>query len=106
VTAVVTLSALGDAVAKTRAGDRALDTFCPARTVATPRTRGQIERAGPGHGQVGARFALSWDAVGIAEATGLHLLHGSIDGRGGGGAEFASVDDLRRARSAGYLLKH
>ena len=73
--AAVAFASGGDAIAEVGAGYRSLNSFCPARSVALSRTRRHVKRTSLRRVQLGALLARPFQTVGIAEASGLHLLH-------------------------------
>src|SRR4029077_1677250 len=83
----------------------ALDTIRTACAITIAGALGQIKCASVSSNQMGAFFTLSLNAVGIAKASGLHLLDGGINGRCGGAAKFPSVHNQRRT-SSGNLLQN
>src|SRR5450432_1275408 len=86
--------ALSDAVAKTSAGNRALDSFCSARAIALTSTLRQIKRSQAGSLQMSVGLAFALQSIGSAEAAGLHFLDRRIHCGWSGTAEGAGLHDF------------
>src|SRR5271166_6260866 len=94
--AAVSIAARSDAVAEIRAGNRSFDSFGAARAIALSRTCRHVKRTSRGGVKLCALFASAFQSVGIAKASGLHFLHGGVDGRGlRASAEVSGVHQLR-----------
>ena len=79
--ASISIVALRNPVSETRAGDGTLDPLRSTGSVPVALAWGQIKRSQLGGRQMGIVLALSFQAVRIAESSGLYLLYGSADGR-------------------------
>ena len=79
--ASISIVALRNPVSEAGAGDGTLDPLRSTGSVPVALAWGQIKRSHLGGCQMGIVLALSFQAVRIAESSGLYLLYGRADGR-------------------------
>src|SRR5207249_12338837 len=64
-----------------RSSDLSFNSFCPPRSVALSRADRHVKASGCGRVELRALLAFALQAIRIAKATGLHLLHSRIHRR-------------------------
>src|SRR5438552_10277088 len=106
VAASIPLTPNRDSISKACARNTPLNSIRAARTVPVAGSWRQIKGSAAGRDQVCVRLALSGNPIGVAEAAGLHFLHGSVDSRCGRAAEFSGVHNQRWSGAAWNLLEH